>query len=150
MKSAYLKIFIFFTVFLCLIFYNFLVAQNKLKNVKDTVYTIELINPQNTAKLGEPASFTWNVNTPNNFKTNLTTIYYGNISTPSALTKASSPEAVGYPLKATDYLNGSFYLPSTFRVNLTFTKAERVWYRGYAKVGDDNLWTEEKFIDIKP
>lgn len=150
MKSLNLKILIFVAIFLGLIFYNYSVAQNKLKSTKPTAFSLNILSPLSTIKSGTPTSFVWSVDAPNSYSTNLTTIYYGNTSSPSALTKLSSPEAVGYPHKTTDYLTGKFYLPNTFRTNITFTKPERVWYRGYAKVGDDHLWSEEKYIDITP
>lgn len=141
---------VFLLVFSGLVFYKYLVAQKKLKNVKDTVFSISILNPVASAKVGEPVPFSWKIDAPSNFQTKYTTIYYGNVSSPSALIKTSSPESVKYQLSVKDYVGDSFYLPNTFKVNLTFSKSERVWYRGYAKVGEDHLWTEEKYLDILP
>lgn len=150
MKSLNFKILIFVAIFLGLIYYNYSVAQNKLKSTRPTAFSLNILNSQVTTKSGNPTSFAWSIDAPNNYSTNLTTIYYGNVSSPSAITKFSSPEAVGYPHKTTDYLSGKFYLPNAFRANIAFTKPERVWYRGYAKIGDDHLWSEEKYIDVTP
>ncbi len=141
---------VFLLVFSGLVFYNYLVAQKKLKNVKDTVFSITIFNPVASAKVGEAVPFNWKIDAPSNFQTKYTTIYYGNVSTPSALIKTSAPESVKYQFSVKDYVGDSFFLPNTFSVNLTFSKPERIWYRGYAKVGEDHLWTEEKYLDIQP
>jgi hypothetical protein len=150
MKRPVFKLALFLLVFSTLVFYNYQVAQKKLKNVKDTVFSINIINPATSAKVNEPVSFSWSVDAPRNFQTKYTTIYYGNVSTPSALVKTSSPDSVKYKFRSGDYVGDNFYLPNTFSSNLTFSKAERIWYRGYAKIGDDHLWTEEKYLDIQP
>ncbi len=141
---------IFLLVFSVLVFYNYLVAQKKLKNVKDTVFSISIVNPAVSARVGESVPFSWKVDAPSNFQTQYTTIFYGNVSTPSALLKTSSPESVKYQFSVKDYVGDNFFLPNTFNINLTFSKTERIWYRGYAKIGEDHLWTEEKYLDILP
>ena len=137
-------------IFIGLVYYNYSLSRKGFVATKNSIVGINLTSLPKPAQFASPASFTWEISSTKDFKTNFTTIYYGFTSTPSALTKKDSPSAVGYPYLTIDYLQGSFSLPDTFSTNIFFNKPGRVWYRAYAKVGDDHLWTEEKYIDVLP
>jgi len=129
-------------VFLLLILFNQKKAQKEISLSKKPQYKITLINPPKKAVPGEPIEFVWDIEAPNTATTSLTTIYYGPLSSPSALTTKDSPQAVGYPNKLTDYLNGHFSLPDTFSASTSFLKGS-IFYRAYAKVGNQHLWSKE-------
>ncbi len=148
MKSLILKIILAAGIFSILVFYNYSLAQKSLRDAKPSVFTITLKNYQTESKLDTPTSFSWQVVAPQDFQTTYTTLYYGYSSSPSALTKLDSPDAVGYEYKTPDFIKGSYFLPFTFNVSITFPKTGRVWYRAYANIRGDHLWTEEKYLDI--
>lgn len=150
MQGFFLKLILFLFVFSSLIYFNYSKAQKALQNTKNSVVTIKFINFPTTAPVGSLVNFSWRIEAPNEFQTSYTTIFYGPVSTPSALTKQDSPEAVGYPNKVMDYIGSSFFLPDTFNLNLTFPHPGKIWYRGYAKVREDHLWTEEKYLNLTP
>lgn len=137
-------------VFSGLVFYNYFVAQKKLREVKPAALGISLLSYPNILKAGQTGTFIWNVDATSDQSTPQTAIYWGYIASPSALTFADSPDAVGYPNRENDYWQGTFKLPETFDVNIHFDKPGIVYFRAYAKVGKDYLWTEENFVDIKP
>lgn len=150
MKNLILILVAFTLIFTGFIFYNYSQAQKGLKNTTDSILFISLINPRQVTTANTPTNFSWHVESPSDFQTNFTGILYGYVSTPSALTKKDSPEAVSYPFKTPDYANGSFYLPDDFDLTISFPKPGRVWYRSYANVRGNHLWSEEKYLDITP
>lgn len=137
------------TVFVGLVFYNYRQAQIRLKETRETKFEINFVNIPITASVKTPANFKWLVDAPDNFITTTTTIYWGYDSSPSALTKLDSPKAVGYPNKTEDYIEGKFKLPDEFDLSLSFPKAGIVYFRAYAQVANDHLWTEEKSLIVK-
>lgn len=129
-------------IFLSLIFFNQRKAQKEILSSKIPQYKTVLINPPLNAPTNQPVEFIWSVEAPNTATTPTTTIYYSPISSPSALTTKDSPEAVGYSYHLTDYLNGNFSLPDTFSARTSFLRGN-VFYRAYAKVGNQHLWSKE-------
>lgn len=150
MKGFPLKLIFALAVFSVLVYFNYSRAQKALKDTKDSIITIDFLNPPTEATAGSTVNFSWRVEAPGEFQTSYTTIFYGPVSTPSALTKQDSPEAVGYPNKVMDYIGSSSFLPDTFNLNITFPNTGKIWYRGYAKVREDHLWTEEKYLNLTP
>ncbi len=147
------KIILYFSVaalvFLGLVFYNYRQAQTRLKETRETIFTISMVNAPTEALVKIPANFKWLIDAPENFVTTSTSIYWSYDSTPSALTKLDSPKAVGYPNKGQDYIEGKFKLPDEFDLNISFPKAGTVYFRAYALIGNDHLWTEEKSLMVK-
>ncbi len=134
-------------IFILLILFNQKKAQREILMSQTPVYKISLVNPPLSASANQPVDFTWQVIAPDTATTISTTIYYSPVSSPSALTTGNSPQAVGYSYKLTDYLDGSFFLPDTFSATANFIKGT-IFYRAYAKVGNQHLWSEEKKLDI--
>ncbi len=135
-------------VFLLLVLYNLNQAQMRLKESRPTVFSIAFVSVPKTATVNVPVNFKWAVDAPNSFTTPITTIYYGYDSSPSALTKNDSPFAVRYPNFAPDYTDGRFQLPDNFDVNLTFGKKGTVYYRAYALIAGDYVWSPEASIIV--
>lgn len=138
------------TIFLGLVYYNYQVAQNGLQNRVSTPQVATIISFPNTLKQGSSGNFAWQVSASSDQKTNSTTIFYSYESTPSALTIKDSPEAVKYQSSLPDYMYGTFFLPDTFDVNISFPHPGRVWFRAYANIRDEHIWSEEKYLDIIP
>ncbi|MBU1071055.1 hypothetical protein KKG65_01425 [Patescibacteria group bacterium] len=129
-------------IFILLILFNQKKAQKEILLSQIPIYKINLINPPLNILTNEPVEFVWNITAPDTATTSTTTIYYSPISSPSALTIKDSPSAVGYSNWLTDYLSGNFFLPDTFSATASFLKGT-IFYRAYAKVGDQHLWSEE-------
>jgi hypothetical protein len=139
-----------FLLFVGLVGYNYFVAQKNIHETKPSPLGISLLSYPATLKVGQTGTFIWYVDASSDLATPQTTIFWGNTATPSALTLANSPEAVGYPYRQEDYWHGSFKLPETFDVNIKFDKPGTFFFRAFAKVGHNNLWTDENSIEVLP
>jgi len=148
MKRNILIIIIGVIIFCGLVYYNYLLAQKKIKETRPAPLSITLESYPEIVSLGQSGSFTWKVDSSPDLSTPRTTIYYGYTATPSALTTLDSPEAVDYGNSVSDYYVGTFRLPDTFEQSIIFKKTGRIFFRAYAKVGDNHLWTEEKSLEV--
>ena len=137
-----------FFVFVGLVFYNYFQAQKAIKDTRTSPLSISLTSYPKQVRVGDEANFAWYIEASPDLNTSFTTIYWGYESSPSALTKKDSPEAVKYPNFPVDYTSGNFKLPDNFDLNISFHKPGRVWFRSYAKVKNDHLWSEEKYLDV--
>jgi hypothetical protein len=135
-------------VFLVMVYYNFLIVQRDIRDTKQSPLSVELVSYPEKIKIGGTGNFTWRVNSSSDLSTSFTTIYWGYESSPSALQKTDSPDAVRYPMSQLDYSSGTFSLPDTFDVNIQFPKRGKIWFRAYTKVKGDNLWSEEKSVEV--
>ena len=146
------KIFVYSaTLLICvvaLVFYNYQKQQKNLRNSRQTQFSINLEKIPETMVTNQPANFSWRIIAPESFSTTATGIYWNYESSPSALTKFDSPKAVGYPNFTEDYSSGLFKLPDRFDLNLKFPRVGIVYFRAYAKIDNDYLWTEEKRIIV--
>lgn len=131
------------------VFYNYFKAQQAIKNEKPSILETDLVSYPEELLSGGTGTFFWNVNTPSDLSTSMTTIYWDYESSPSALTNADSPEAVGYHYKTTDYLVGQFKLPDTFDSQIMFDKKSTIYFRSYAKVNNLHLWSKEYSLVVK-
>ena len=147
-NKSLLTIIVAIAVFVGFVYFNYLKAQRDIRDTKPAPLSVDLISYPEKIKPGSSAAFIWRVNSSPDLSTTYTTIYWSYDSSPSALTKSDSPDAVRYPHSQVDYASGNFRLPDTFDVNVLFTKPGRIFFRAYAKVKDDHLWSEEKFFDI--
>lgn len=148
-KKFLLLSLIFLLIFSFLIYFNSLQAQKALENNQPSELSISLSQPLQKSSSTTPTTFTWQVDAPSDFVTPFTTIYYDYISSPSALTKTDSPLAVGYAHHFSDFQTGQFSLPDTFSVSQQFLPGT-IFYRAYALVGKDNLWTPEYKLIVTP
>lgn len=146
--KPYLVVFSILMVFVSLVFYNYFQAQKAISETRPAPLSLDLLSYPTNLQVGRPGNFVWHLESSPDLITNSTTIYWGYESTPSALGKNDSPEAVHYQYSQPDYAAGSFKLPDDFDLNITFNKPGRVWFRAYARVREDNLWSEEKTLDI--
>lgn len=137
-------------VFVFAVYYNYLKAQKNLENQVSTPQITQLVSYPQELRVGEPGNFVWQVSASPDQKARSTAIFYNYDSTPSALTIKDSPSAPGYKFSTPDYKEGFFFLPDNFDVNITFTTPGRVWFRSYANILGEHLWSEEKYLDIKP
>jgi hypothetical protein len=134
-------------IFSLLIFYNQQKAQKDILSSQTPIYDIALVNSPLNALANNPVDFTWNIEAPDTETTTSTTIYYSPVSSPSALTTEDSPQAAGYSFNLTDYMDGRFFLPDTFSSSISFLKGT-IFYRAYAKVGNQHLWSEEIKLEV--
>lgn len=135
---------------LILVIYNYLAAQKAIRNTQPSVLQTDMVSYPESVIVGSKPIFIWNVQTPNDLTTSFTTIYWSYTSSPSALTVNDSPSAVKYANHTSDYLSGTFKLPDNFNSQLTVEKPGRIFFRSYAKVGDQNLWSKEYSFTVNP
>lgn len=140
---------IFFLGVVLLVLYNYQKQQKNLSEARQTEFSIELLTVPDTMMAEVPGNYSWKVTAPNSFSTTATGIYWNYESSPSALTKYDSPKAVAYPNFSEDYSSGLFKLPETFDLNLKFPRAGVVYFRAYALIDHDHLWTDERQITVK-
>lgn len=151
MKNITQKLFLYLgllSIFLLLIFFNLKKAQKDIAQSEKPAYGVSLIEPVLYTSIDQQVVFNWSVEAPDTALSPSTTIYYGHVSSPSALMITDSPQAVGYPYKFNDYLIGSFFLPDTFSATANFLPGT-VFYRAYARVGNQHLWSKEVKLVIR-
>lgn len=148
MKKNLKIILLLIFAFLGLVYFNTIKNRQALVGPQ-TSLEIDLASPPTQAQVNTPVPFSWQVDTNSSFKLQSTTIYYGRQSSPSALLKTDSPDAVGYTNHSQGYLKGEFFLPYTFDTKLTFDQPQTLYYRAYARVNNDHLWTPEYQILVK-
>ena len=135
--------------FLGLVYFNYLKAQRDIRATKPSLLSVELVSFPEKIRAGGNGTFIWSVDASPDLTTPFTTIFWGEESSPSALTKFDSPAAVGYPNSQLDYATGSFSLPDTFDVNLSFVKPGKIWFRAYAKIKGEHLWSNEFSLEVE-
>lgn len=138
-----------FLAFAGFVYFNYSVAQQAILDTRPSPLSIELVSFPDQIKVGSRGTFIWHIDGSSDLSTTFTTIYWGYQSTPSALTKLDSPAAVAYPNSQTDYATGSFRLPETFDVNIFFSRPGLVWFRAYANIRGEHLWSVEKQITVE-
>ncbi|HSV95090.1 MAG TPA: hypothetical protein VLH94_03920 [Spirochaetia bacterium] len=147
-RKFILYFFICALFFISLVSYNYLVAQKKIKETRPSPLGISLESYPEKVVTGQTGTFIWHIDGSSDLFTPKTTIYWGYTASPSALTQNDSPEAVGYPYHQEDYSHGIFSLPDFFDLDIMFNKNGKIYFRAYAKVGNNHLWTDEKTVDI--
>jgi hypothetical protein len=140
------SVFIFF--FLILILVNTYKNKNSLTGPQSTL-SISIIDPPAITSVNNPTRVSWMIDTNASFKAKSITLFYGQQSTPSALLKTDSPKAVGYTNFTTDFLKDEFFIPYTFETILIFDAPQTIYYRAYAKVNGENIWTPEYQLLVK-
>ena len=117
-----------FLFLLVLIYYNYSLAQKRLREARETQFSIELTEFPTEANAGQPTRFAWRVAAPESFSTVKTGIYWSYDSSPSALFKGDSPEAVNYANFTFDYAGGLFQLPEIFDLDQSFDQKGVVYF----------------------
>jgi hypothetical protein len=136
-------------IFLGLVYYNYQVAQKNFHQTSPSRFDIQIVSAPTETKVNDHNQVVWEVTADSTFSTTSTTIYWSEHSSPSALTKADSPQAVGYERFYPDYQNGNFRLPDQFDLDLIFDQPGPIFFRAYAKIGEDHYWTSEKEIYVR-
>ncbi len=135
-------------IFLGLVYFNYYEAQSAIRETQASPLSVNLVSYPESVKEGSLGSFIWSLEASSDLSTDHTTIFWGYVSSASALPKTASPEAVGYPNSQPDYSTGYFRLPGTFDLRIPFTQLGRVYFRAYAKVRGNHLWSREEHLDI--
>lgn len=148
-KNIVLYILLGLVSFLGLVFFNYLKAQEAMKSRQESPLSVEITSYPKVIRAGEIGNFVWRVVSAPDLSTSHTAIYWGYESSPSALTKSDSPQAVGYPDFTPDYTSGLFLLPGTFDHNIRLDKPGKVFFRAYARVGGEHLWSAEGSLIVE-
>lgn len=146
-KTIYYTILIII-IFVGLVLYNYISAQRSIFETKPSPLGITLESYPEVVVAGQTGSFMWDINSSPDLTTSKTTIFWDYSSSPSALTVSDTPEAVRYSHSLDDYTKGVFQLPDSFDLSIKFDKIGKVYFRAYAKVGNNNLWSDEKTIEV--
>ncbi len=96
----------------------------------------------------EPVMANWSISAPTPRITTQTTIVWGTVSTDSA--GLTSVEQSAYPNYTADYYRGSFELPDDFEARFTLGKPGDYYVRAYARVDNQDVWSDEKKLTVKP
>lgn len=150
-KTNILIFVLLFVIFIILlVFYNYFQSQKAKREERSSIIQVSNLSFPETITAGSRGSFVWRIDAPSDLQTTATSIYWGYESSPSALTEADSPEAVGYPYHPSDYEVGDFRLPSDFDVSISFNEPGKIYFRSYAKVQKKHLWSEENTVTVQP
>lgn len=128
--------------------YRINTTKQKTASTATSHLEIKLSETLDTISTNSRTKLSWTVIAPNDFETTSTSIYYSQTSSPSAVTKLDSPDAVGYQFSFPDYKTGIYKLPDNFEVYTTFSEPGVYYLRAYALVRGNHLWTEEKKITV--
>lgn len=143
MKSTLSRILIGLLIFIALIYYNQVTFRKQQSSGISYPSTIKILDSQVSLDGMRNGMFVWSIDATSDQFATETHIFWGPTSTPSALTKSDSPEAVGYPNKTTDYTEGKYFLPSKFDSKITYPSPGKYWFRAYAKINGEHLWSQE-------
>lgn len=138
-----------FLFFAGLVYFNYQQAQKAIQDTRPAPLSIKLISYPDRIQVGRRGTFIWKIDSSPDLATSYTTLFWGYQSTSSALMKLDSPEAVGYPHSELDYASGSFRLPDTFDVSIFFNRVGQVWFRAYANIRGEHLWSDEHTLNIE-
>lgn len=149
MRRLSIWILSFSALLLVLIYYNYTVVQKTVGEQRETQLIIELVEAPSTLEARQRGRFVWKVDAPESFSTRKTGIYWSYDSTPSGLMKSDPPEVVNYSNFTEDYASGLFRLPDVFDLDIAFERKAIVYFRAYAKIDENHLWTKEGQVEIK-
>ncbi|KKT39718.1 hypothetical protein A3K29_02260 [Candidatus Collierbacteria bacterium RIFOXYB2_FULL_46_14] len=147
-SKIYLYILIGLGAFFFLVYFNYFKAQLAIKNTRPSPLLIELVSYPESLPYGKEGTFLWHVQSSPDLFTSFSTIYWSYQASPSALTKLDSPQAAAYPFSLLDYSAGRYKLPNDFSLGIKFNKPGTIFFRAYAKVGNEHLWSEEKSLEV--
>lgn len=148
MKSTFSRILLILSVFTILVFYNQSTFKKQQSSGISYPTSIKVINSEVSLDGKRRGVFVWDIDATSDRFATETNIYWGPTSSPSALSKHDSPEAVKYPNKTTDYINGKFFLPSKFDAKVSYPSPGKYWYRAYAKINGEHMWSPEYQIIV--
>ncbi len=123
--------------------------QKNLRSETNSIISADIISYPETSMAGGRASIIWHIAAPSDRQASYTTIFYDSISTPSALTIKDSPSAVGYRFRSSDYSRGQFILPADFTSTISLSKSGTIYFRAYAQIRGEHIWSEEKSFKVK-
>ncbi|NCP47382.1 hypothetical protein COT86_03905 [Candidatus Collierbacteria bacterium CG10_big_fil_rev_8_21_14_0_10_43_36] len=146
--KTYLYILVGLGFFFSLVYFNYFKAQEAIKKTRPSPLLIELVSYPELLGVGSKGTFLWHIESSPDLFTTFTTIYWSYQSSPSALTRMDSPQAVGYPYYLPDFSSGKYSLPNDFELRYLFDQSSRVFFRAYAKISNEHLWSEEKSLEV--
>lgn len=140
------KIFTLITAALFLLFLS--IAEFRQSSPPTTPTSINMVSFPQEAFVKTPLNLSWELDSMPS-KALSTAIYYDYQSTPSAVTIQDDPKALGYRFHTQDYAAGHFPVPGVYDVNIIPTSTGMLFFRAYALLNGEHLWTKEYSIKIK-
>lgn len=148
-KSFSIAVLTFLILVVTLSLYDYFSLRNTQLSAGPTLPpSLVVADAPKQSSVDNPITFNWRIDSATPRVTDLTTVFWSEESSPSALTVKDSPASVGYPNHLRDYSEGVFNLPSDFLGSITLTKPQTIYYRFYAHVDGQNLWSEEYVLEI--
>lgn len=149
-KKVFIGIISILLFILLAVIYNYILAQKAIRETKASTLFTDIISFPESIVMGKEGTFIWTVDTPSDLTTSYTAIYWSQYSSPSALTVTDSPSAVGYENHSKDFLTGKYKLPDNFDTKIIFPQSGKMFFRTYAKVKDQHLWSKEYSLIVEP
>lgn len=116
--------------------------------VKPQGYSISFVSTPTSATVGQPVTFTWDINGPPTV-VNSTTVLFGLESNPGVLGSNVSPKDTKYTNQVPDFIKGSYNIPFRFVGNEKISSAGAYFYRAYTVIEGKNIWSDEYNLEVK-
>ncbi len=111
-------------------------------------HIVKLINSPEEISEGDTATFTWNIEGPQQI-IHSTTVYYGTKSMSEFLTQNASPATTPYTAALRDFIQGDFSIPLRFIANAVNLQPGTYYFRAYALIDGKHYWTDEEKLTVK-
>lgn len=119
--------------------------EAKAKETKE--YSIILIYSPKEIKVGNIATFTWDVSGATTTISH-TAIYFGEESKSGNLNTQVRPQDTPYNDLVNDFVDGKYNIPLRFIGNKQISAPGKYYFRGYAQIDGKNLWTDEYSFQV--
>lgn len=117
--------------------------------VSTAIPVISVVSYPDVSNVGDMARIMWRVDSPTPLLATHTAIHYDTNWHPGNLGTDIGPAQGGYPGLTSEYLSGSFGIPSEFVTDIKIPDdATQLYFRAHAMVDGKNYWTNEYSIKI--
>ncbi len=116
--------------------------------VKPQGYSISFASATTTATVGQPVTFTWDINGPPTV-VNTTTILFGLESNSEVLGSDVAPTDTKYTNKVSDFIKGTYNIPFRFIGNVKIATEGAYFYRAHTVIDGKNIWSDEYKLEVK-
>lgn len=149
LSSGHLAILLSIPLFLFLSLYHFFNLRHTLLGTSDQAPLSIQVEQKTFAH--NQLTLIWQLSTSTPRFTTKTGIYWGSVSTPSALPISVPPRDLPYSHFTPDYQAGQFYLPDSFTTSIDLSQqTNTIYYRAYARLGDAHYWTPQYSLSLTP
>ena len=116
--------------------------------VKPQGYSISFADTPTTAIVGQPVTFTWDINGPPTVVTS-TTVRFGLESNPGVLGSDVLSQDTKYTNEVPEFMKGSYNIPFRFVGNVKIATEGAYFYRAHTVIDGKNIWSDEYQLEAK-